>query len=579
MSKIAGFYAELGLIKDKFDKGMNEAGKSPAKLSKQFVAMGAAIGASLAVIGTAFVAISVKGMEAWDKQVKAEAGLLKALNDRKLVQQALIQQAGTLQRSTLFGDEATIEAQKMLAVMGLSATQIIDLIPLIQDFATVNKMDLASAANLVGKSLGTSRNALKLYGVEFDTTGNKAEKSAALISKFTEIYGGQAKKAAEVGTSGLEQLKNAWGDIMEIMGSKVGPFIGAISKILTGELMDAASGAAATGLQKTVNEYLAADEAGREGIKKGLEDSLTEYNRLWQEAKDKDDKVNREHYSLQADYVRESLAEIDKLNKESAGKFEMSADDIAAAEELKRKKWDETNKAIQEQNELAEINADTLRTSMASAIADMDAANEAIKTANEKWKAAMNERFEVEEEQNVDDGTDAIEEKFWKIRESTQSFITDMNAMTEAFIEDFIYGFSEGIAGLLTGDVGFDSFFNTILNSIGSFLKQMGAAVIAYGITISAFKKAFTNPIAAIAAGAALVIAGSVISNLASKGPSVGGGGGTAGMSGAGGGAAYSNNVSGYGNDNAGYVISTNVSGDDLRIIMQRAERNATRRV
>jgi hypothetical protein len=209
----------------------------------------------------------------------------------------------------------------------------------------------------------------------------------------------------------------------------------------------------------------------------------------------------------------------------------------------------------------------------------MDAANEAIKTANETWKAAMNERFEVEEEQNVDDGTDAIEEKFWKIRESTQSFITDMNAMTEAFIADFIYGFSEGIAGLLTGDVGFDSFFNTILNSIGSFLKQMGAAVIAYGITISAFKKAFTNPIAAIAAGMALVIAGSVISNLASKGPSVGSGGGTAGMSGAGGGAAYSNNVSGYGNDNAGYVLSTNVSGDDLRIIMQRAERNATRRV
>lgn len=579
MAKIADFFVELGLKKDKYDKGIYEAGKSPSKMSAKFAAMGAAIGASLAMIGTAFVTMSIKGMEAWDKQVKAEAGLLKALNDRKLVQQALIQQAGTLQRSTLFGDEATIEAQKMLAIMGLSATQINDLIPLVQDFSTATGMDLVGAANLVGKSIGTSTNALQRYGVELDSTGSKSEKATALMAKFTEMYGGQAKRAAEVGKSGLDQLKGAWGDIMEIMGSKVGPFISAISKILTGKLLDAASGKAATGLQKTINEYLAADEAGREKIKKGLEFSLTVYNRLWQEAKDKDDKVNREHYSLQADYVREALAEIDKLNKESAGKFEMTADEIAAAEKLKYEAWLKTNEAIRQQNDLAMINGEVMRKSLQGAIADMDALIKAANDKAEAWKTAMNQVFTPDEEGNIDDGTDAITSKFLATQERTQSFVDDMNQMTSDFIADFISGMAEGIGLLLTGDIGFDTFFNMVLGSFGSFLKQMGAAVIAYGITMSAFKKAFTNPIAAIAAGAALVIAGSVISNLASKGPSVGSAGGTAGMAGGGGGG-YQNQVTGYGNQGGfGYTLDTKISGDDLLVIMQRAERNNKRRV
>jgi hypothetical protein len=36
MSKIAGFYAELGLKKDKFDQGMAEAGHAPEKLGGKF---------------------------------------------------------------------------------------------------------------------------------------------------------------------------------------------------------------------------------------------------------------------------------------------------------------------------------------------------------------------------------------------------------------------------------------------------------------------------------------------------------------------------------------------------------------
>jgi hypothetical protein len=70
---------------------------------------------------------------------------------------------------------------------------------------------------------------------------------------------------------------------------------------------------------------------------------------------------------------------------------------------------------------------------------------------------------------------------------------------------------------MITGDGGLGGFFAGILGSVGQFLEQMGAAVLAYAITMEAFKKAFTNPFAAIAAGVALMIVGGVVRNLAAK--------------------------------------------------------------
>ena len=48
---------------------------------------------------------------------------------------------------------------------------------------------------------------------------------------------------------------------------------------------------------------------------------------------------------------------------------------------------------------------------------------------------------------------------------------------------------------------------------LGDTMKQMGAMIMAEGVAMSAFKKSFTNPAAAIAAGAALVAIGSMVSS------------------------------------------------------------------
>lgn len=48
---------------------------------------------------------------------------------------------------------------------------------------------------------------------------------------------------------------------------------------------------------------------------------------------------------------------------------------------------------------------------------------------------------------------------------------------------------------------------------LGDTMKQMGAMIMAEGVAMSAFKKSFTNPAAAIAAGAALMAVGSLVSS------------------------------------------------------------------
>jgi len=96
-----------------------------------------------------------------------------------------------------------------------------------------------------------------------------------------------------------------------------------------------------------------------------------------------------------------------------------------------------------------------------------------------------------------------------------KDFVTTLNSTIETGMESVASSFAKGIADMLTGDAGFEGFFAGILGSVGSFLEQKGAAVVAYAITMEAFKMAFSNPFAAIAAGIALMIAGGVVKNLA----------------------------------------------------------------
>lgn len=214
-------------IADDFDKAGKEAGdfsKQVSKVDKEASQLGKSIKSFGAIVAGAFATAQIarfikESARLGDVQAKAEQKLLVALKGREDVQKRLIAQAQNLQKVTLFGDEQTVEAQSRLASLLNGEEEAIKrLIPLVQDFAAAKEIDLASAAELVGKSVGSSTNALSRYGIQIEGTVGSSERLESAIKSLNQQVGGQAAAAASVGAGAFQQFQNVVGDLQESFG-------------------------------------------------------------------------------------------------------------------------------------------------------------------------------------------------------------------------------------------------------------------------------------------------------------------------------------------------------------------------
>jgi hypothetical protein len=158
-------------------------------------------------------------------------------------------------------------------------------------------------------------------------------------------------------------------------------------------------------------------------------------------------------------------------------------------------------------------------------------------------------------------GKTASDAAFIKGQDAAEQFGEGVKSTIESSLE----GVGEIIGNAMTGK---GDFGKGLLNEMGTFAKRMGALLIAYGMGMDAFKKAFTNPYVAIAAGIALIAVGSAISNMASSGPAGSGGGG---YSSGGGGGSYAG---------AGMQIKVVgvLRGEDIYVANARASDSLSRR-
>ena len=129
----------------------------------------------------------------------------------------------------------------------------------------------------------------------------------------------------------------------------------------------------------------------------------------------------------------------------------------------------------------------------------------------------------------LDAASQMKKDKEQEILDSTIKFNSDVNSLIEGGMEKAATTFATGLGALMSGDMDIGDFGLSILATIGAFLVQMGQMLIAYAIAMDAFKKAFTNPFVALAAGIVLVAVGSAVSSLAKKGMSSGSGGSSSG--------------------------------------------------
>ncbi|MCA1753456.1 MAG: phage tail tape measure protein [Spirochaeta sp.] len=95
----------------------------------------------------------------------------------------------------------------------------------------------------------------------------------------------------------------------------------------------------------------------------------------------------------------------------------------------------------------------------------------------------------------------------------------EMGQALEHMVSQAIISFSETLGNAFTGDAGARGFFKNILLIVADFGKQLGKLLIATGVAAQAFQIVLHNPLAAIAAGSALLAASTAVSNLLREGP------------------------------------------------------------
>lgn len=101
--------------------------------------------------------------------------------------------------------------------------------------------------------------------------------------------------------------------------------------------------------------------------------------------------------------------------------------------------------------------------------------------------------------------------------EEAKGYFIDFQKIATDFSNTVSDAFASMIEGLVSGNLSIQDVFGTILSFLAETLKSIGKALIAYGTAMEAFKAAFKDPWLAIAAGAALVAAGSVLTGLIGK--------------------------------------------------------------
>jgi len=184
----------------------------------------------------ALKAVGETVLGAWGEQEDAINSLNQTMVQNGIYSKSLsksyLDMATALQRTSTFGDEQIIQAQSLLqAQLGqLPVTE--GLVKATLDLATAKKMDLSSAADLVGKSIGSETNALSRNGIELEAGASKSERLAAITQQLNNKFGGQAE-AATKGMGSFTQMNNAISDLFEIIGGKLFPIIAPVTKAIT----------------------------------------------------------------------------------------------------------------------------------------------------------------------------------------------------------------------------------------------------------------------------------------------------------------------------------------------------------
>lgn len=164
-----------------------------------------------------------QGIEAANRQEDAINGLNSALalsgKFSEEASQGLQDYASSLQQITRFGDEAILETQALLQSLGqLDQEGLERATKATLDLATALKIDLKSAATLVGKAAAGEVSSFSRFGLIIEKGKTQAETFANALKGIEAQFGGAAEAAVKTFSGSVEQLGNTFGDLQEETG-------------------------------------------------------------------------------------------------------------------------------------------------------------------------------------------------------------------------------------------------------------------------------------------------------------------------------------------------------------------------
>lgn len=444
-----------------------------------------------------------QAVQAYNESAQAEAKLLTALKGREGAMERLKAVAGELQKKTLFDDDATVQAMAFLAQLRLTENEIRTIIPLVQDFAQAQNMELGEAAKLVAKSIGSSTNALKRYGVEIEGAVGSSDRLTSAVDALNKMVGGQAVAAAEAGTGAVTQLNNAWGDFMENIGSHIVPGLNTLGKAGNEALTFMSS--EKLGFMMKFAWLVAGIKPSLEAMAVAVKDSFQATNLLaaksTEELKKERDALKEllDSWTDQTEARKESVKQYEALNLEIAKRTIATINETNAIEAQKK-----AEAALNAQR-LRERNAGTSGISIRPGYD-----TEGLQIANPITPGLI-------EEVSINGDKFNKELKDWQNDLARQ--LESVNSMIEGAMADIAATFAEGLGNaIVTGD--WKNLFKSILAVVADFMSQLGKALMAMGVAQIVAKKAISsfNGYAMIGAAAALLVAAGALKAVMDKG-------------------------------------------------------------
>ena len=223
---------------DKINQQVEKIGKATDGLSKKLESVGKTLTVGVTAPLAAFAGFAIKEFAQAEKAIAKVESALKLTGDRIGVTFDELQKASqNLQNNSIFGDDEILGkvTSQLLRVGGLTKEQFFEAQQAVVDLASALDTDLQSATLQVAKALESPADALGALGrigIRFSDdeqklikslvdAGRAAEAQGLILDKLRSKFDGTGKAISQTSFGALAQLRNAFGDLAEVIGGRL----------------------------------------------------------------------------------------------------------------------------------------------------------------------------------------------------------------------------------------------------------------------------------------------------------------------------------------------------------------------